>query len=87
MGDFLKTRLPSVVIALGAIVNGNPLLVTMVTSDLVEKGLHAGNISRDAARVMGGGGGGQPEMAQAGGRQADKLDDALRRVADLIRQG
>jgi alanyl-tRNA synthetase len=49
--------------------------------------LHAGNISRDAARVMGGGGGGQPEMAQAGGRQADKLDDALRRVADLIRQG
>ena len=87
MGDFLKTRLPSVVIALGAIVNGNPLLVTMVTSDLVEKGLHAGNISRDAARVMGGGGGGQPEMAQAGGRQADKLYDALRRVADLIRQG
>ncbi len=87
MGDFLKTRLPSVVIALGAIVNGNPLLVTMVTSDLVEKGLHAGNIARDAARIMGGGGGGQPEMAQAGGRQADKLDDALRRVADLIRQG
>ena len=87
MGDFLKTRLPSVVIALGAIVNGNPMLVTMVTSDLVEKGLHAGNISRDAARVMGGGGGGQPEMAQAGGRQADKLDDALRRVSDLIRQG
>ena len=85
MGDFLKTRLPSVVIALGAIVNGNPLVVTMVTSDLVEKGLHAGNIARDAARVMGGGGGGQPEMAQAGGRQADKLDDALRRVADLIR--
>ena len=87
MGDFLKTRLPSVVIALGAIVNGNPLLVTMVTSDLVETGLHAGNIARDAARIMGGGGGGQPEMAQAGGRQADKLDDALRRVADLIRQG
>ena len=69
MGDFLKTRLPSVVIALGAIVNGNPLLVTMVTSDLVETGLHAGNIARDAARIMGGGGGGQPEMAQAGGRQ------------------
>ena len=87
MGDFLKTRLPSVVIALGAIVNGNPLLVTMVTSDLVENGLHAGNIARDAARIMGGGGGGQPAMAQAGGRQADKLDDALRRVADLIRQG
>ena len=87
MGDFLKTRLPSAVIALGAVVNGNPLLVTMITADLVERGYHAGNIARDAARVMGGGGGGQPEMAQAGGRQADQLDNALRRVADLVRQG
>ena len=87
MGDFLKAKLSSVTVALGAIVNGNPLLVTMVTPDLVEKGLHAGNIARGAARVMGGGGGGQPEMAQAGGRQADKLDDALRRVAELIVQG
>ena len=85
MGDFIKTRLPSVVICLGAIVNGNPLLVTMVSSDLVGKGVHAGNLARDAARVMGGGGGGQPEMAQAGGRQADKLEDALRQVAELIR--
>lgn len=87
MGDFIKTRVPSGVICLGAVVNGNPLLVAMVTPDLVETGLHAGNMVRDAARVMGGGGGGQPEMAQAGGREADKLQDALRRVADLVREG
>ncbi len=87
MGDFIKTRLPSAVICLGAVVNGNPLMVTMVTPDLVDRGLHAGNIVRDAARVMGGGGGGQPEMAQAGGRQADKLEDALRRVTELVREG
>ena len=87
MGDFIKTRLPSAVICLGAVVNGNPLMVTMVTPDLVDRGLHAGNMVRDAARVMGGGGGGQPEMAQAGGRQADKLEDALRRVAELVREG
>ena len=87
MGDFIKTRVPSGVICLGAVVNGNPLLVAMVTPDLVDKGLHAGNMVRDAARVMGGGGGGQPEMAQAGGREADKLQDALRRVADLVREG
>ena len=85
MGDFIKTRLPSSVICLGAVVNGNPLLVAMVTPDLVTKGLHAGNLARDAARVMGGGGGGQPEMAQAGGRQAEKLETALGQVADLIR--
>ena len=87
MGDFIKTRVPSGVICLGSVVNGNPLLVAMVTSDLVEKGLHAGNMVRDAARVMGGGGGGQPEMAQAGGRQADKLGEALNRVAELVREG
>ena len=87
MGDFIKTRLPSAVICLGAVVNGNPLLVAMVTPDLVDQGLHAGNMVRDAARVMGGGGGGQPEMAQAGGRQADKLQDALRRVAELVGEG
>ena len=87
MGDFIKTRLPSVIICLGAVVNANPLLVTMVSPDLVARGLHAGNLARDAARVMGGGGGGQPEMAQAGGRQADKLEDAIRQVAELIRGG
>lgn len=87
MGDFIKTRLPSSVICLGAVVNGNPLMVTMVTPDLVSRGLHAGNMVRDAARIMGGGGGGQPEMAQAGGRQADKLGDALRRVTELVREG
>ena len=86
MGDFIKTRLPSSVICLGAVVNGNPLLVTMVSTDLVDKGIHAGNLVRDAARVMGGGGGGQPEMAQAGGRQADKLEDAFRRIGELIRE-
>ena len=87
MGDFLKTRHPAgAVIALGAVVNGNPLLVTMVTADLTGQGIHAGNIAREAARLMGGGGGGQPEMAQAGGRDAAQLDNALRRVADLVRQ-
>ena len=87
MGDFLKTRHPtSAVIALGAVVNGNPLLVTMVTADLTGQGLHAGNIAREAAKLMGGGGGGQAEMAQAGGRDASNLDNALNRVADLVRQ-
>ena len=87
MGDFLKTRHPTrAVIALGAVVNGNPLLVTMVTADLTGQGIHAGNLAREAARLMGGGGGGQPEMAQAGGRDAAQLDNALGRVADLVRQ-
>jgi alanyl-tRNA synthetase len=85
MGDFLKAKLSSVVVVLAAVADGNPVLVTMVTPDLVARGLHAGNIARDTAKVMGGGGGGRPEIAQAGGRQASKLDEALRGVPELVR--
>ena len=86
MGDFLKAKLSSAVVVLSAVINGSPLLVSMVTRDLVDRGVHAGNLARDTANVMGGGGGGQPEMAQAGGRQVEKLDEALRGVPDLVRQ-
>ena len=86
MGDFLKAKLASVVVVLGAVVNGSPMLVAMVTPDLVSKGLHAGNMVREAAGVMGGSGGGRPDMAQAGGPQAEKLDDALGGVPELVRR-
>ena len=86
MGDFLKAKLSSVVVVLSAVINDSPLLVAMVTPDLVDRGVHAGNVARDAAKVMGGGGGGRPEMAQAGGREVEKLDDALRLVPDLVRR-
>ena len=85
MGDFLRDKLSSCVVTLGGLTEGSPILVTMVTSDLVERGLNAGSIARDAAKLMGGGGGGRPEMAQAGGRQPEKLDDALAAVAGLVR--
>ena len=87
MGDYLKQRLDSAVIALGAVIDGSPLLVTMVTPDLTGRGLHAGHIARDAAKLMGGGGGGRPETAQAGGRQPERLGAALDSVAGLVRAG
>jgi alanyl-tRNA synthetase len=86
MGDFLKAKLSSVVVVLSAVINDSPLLVTMVTPDLVGKGLHAGNLARETAKVMGGGGGGRPEMAQAGGKQVEKLGEALQAVPGLVRQ-
>ncbi len=85
MGDYLKQKLDSVVVALGAMIDGSPIIVTMVTPDLVSRGLHAGNIARDAAKLMGGGGGGRPESAQAGGRQPDRLGAALDAVSGLAR--
>jgi alanyl-tRNA synthetase len=87
MGDYLKQKLDSVFVALGAVINGSPVIVTMITPDLVDRGLHAGNIARDAAKLMGGGGGGRPETAQAGGRQPERLGAALDSVANLVRAG
>ena len=86
MGDWLKDRLSSGVIVLGAVHEGRPTIVAIVTPDLVARGLHAGNIAKEAAAVTEGGGGGRPEMAQAGGKRADKLDDALRLVPEVVRR-
>ena len=87
VGDYLRDKLGSGVVVLGAVVNDRPMLVSMVTRDLIDaKGLNAADIARGAARVVGGGGGGRPDVAQAGGRDASKLDDALAQVPDLVRE-
>ena len=87
VGDYLRDKLQSSVVVLGAVVNDRPMLVAMVTRDLIaDRGLNAANIARAAARVVGGGGGGRPDVAQAGGRDASKLDDALASVPDIIRE-
>ncbi|PZC45449.1 MAG: alanyl-tRNA synthetase [Chloroflexi bacterium] len=84
MGDRLRDKMGSGVIALGTINDGRPFLICFVTRDLVERGLHAGNMIKEAAAEMGGGGGGKPEMAQAGGRLPDKLEDALAVVSRIV---
>ena len=84
MGDWLRAKLESGVLVLAMAQNGRPLLVSMVTPDLVAKGLHAGNIVRETAQKLGGGGGGRPESAQAGGRRLDVLPQALADVVGLV---
>ena len=87
MGDWLRSKMGSGVVALGTVANDRPQMVVMVTPDLVERGFDAVAIARGAAKAIGGGGGGRPDVAQAGGRRADGLDAALRSVADLVRGG
>ena len=87
MGDYIKSQLSSCVIVLSSIIDGNPILVAMVTPDLVDRGLHAGHIARETSKIIGGGGGGQAEMAQAGGKDSSKLDLALSEVENLVRTG
>jgi alanyl-tRNA synthetase len=84
VGDWLRDKLGSGVVVLGAVFEGRPTLVAMVTPDLVSQGVHAGNIVREAAKVMDGSGGGRPNLAQAGGRRPEKLDDALAAVPGIV---
>ena len=84
MTDWLRTQLGSVVIVLGAVIGEKPSFVAAVTPDLVEKGLKAGNVIKRVARVVGGGGGGRPTLAQAGGRDPRRLDEALALVPKVV---
>ncbi|MBI4299354.1 MAG: alanine--tRNA ligase [Chloroflexi bacterium] len=86
MGDWIRDKLGSGIVVLGAVVDDRPSLVAMVTPDLVSKGYSASEIVRGAAKAIEGGGGGRPELAQAGGRRKEKLDEALRLVLALVRQ-
>ena len=82
--DRFRDRSGSGVAVLGAVKDGRPLLVAAVTKDLIDRGLHAGNIIREVAKIVGGGGGGRPNLAQAGGKDASKLPEALAAVPSLI---
>jgi len=84
MTDSFRDQLGSSAIVLGAVINEKPMLVAGVTQDLIKRGLHAGNLVRDTAKIIGGGGGGRPNMAQAGGRDVGKLTDALSSVAAWV---
>ncbi|NLE44586.1 MAG: alanine--tRNA ligase [Chloroflexi bacterium] len=77
MTDWFRERLESGVVVLGAVLGERPALITAVTDDLVLRGIDAAAIVRRLARVVGGGGGGKPTLAQAGGRDATRLDEAL----------
>ena len=85
LGDKIKDKLNSGVIVLASISGDKLSFVSMVTKDLVEKGIHAGNIIREVAKATGGGGGGRPDMAQAGGKDISKVDEALSIVPDLVK--
>jgi alanyl-tRNA synthetase len=84
MSDRFRDKMGSGIVVLGAAVNGSPSLIAAVTPDLVEKGYDAVKLIRDVARVLGGGGGGRPTLAQAGGRDVGRLKEALDQVPKLV---
>ncbi len=84
LADRLRDRLGSGIVVLGGVPSGKPSVLAVVTPDVVERGGHAGRLVKEVAGVMGGGGGGRPDRAEAGGKNPDRLDDALGSVEDLV---
>jgi alanyl-tRNA synthetase len=77
LADMLRDRLTAGVVVLGAVQEGKVSFVAMATQAAQAKGIHAGNIIKEVAKAAGGGGGGRADMAQAGGKNPDKLTEAL----------
>ena len=86
VADQAISRLKSGVVVMASAGDGKVLFVAKVSQDLVKKGVHAGQIVKALATRTGGGGGGRPEFAQAGGRSAEALDDALAGVPALVEE-
>jgi len=84
IGDRVREKMGSGVAVLGGILNGKAALLTLVSKDLTGK-VKAGDIVSVTAQIVGGKGGGRPDMAQAGGPMADKLPEAMKSVPDVVR--
>jgi len=83
LADQVRDKIKSGIIVLGSIAGDRALLIAVVTKDLVDR-YHAGNIVKELATVVGGSGGGRPDMAQAGGTRTENLDQALAKVYEVI---
>ena len=86
MTDRFRQRYPSGVVVLASVQNERPVLVAAITQDLVDRGLDAVELVRHIAKPLGGGGGGRPTLAQAGGRQTDNLEEALASVKGWVKR-
>ncbi len=84
LGDQFKEKLKEGVILLASATDGKVSLVAMATGEAMEKGAHAGNLIKAVAPLVGGGGGGRPNMAQAGGKNPAGIDDAMAKAAEAL---
>jgi alanyl-tRNA synthetase len=84
MADWCRDRLDSGVVVLGSAIEGKARLVAKVTPDLVKRGVHAGKLIGALAEMVGGGGGGRPDFATAGGKDPSRLPEAISQAASLV---
>jgi alanyl-tRNA synthetase len=85
LADQFKDKIKSGIVVLGSTAGAKVMLIAVVTKDLTDR-YHAGNIVTQVAAVVGGRGGGRPDMAQAGGNQPQNLDQALEKAYEVVRR-
>ena len=83
LADRIKEKIKTGIVVLGSSADSKALLIVVVTKDLTDR-FHAGKIVKEVASVVGGGGGGRPDMAQAGGTKPENLDQALEKVYEVV---
>ena len=86
LGDQLKGRLGEGVVVLFAVAEGKVNLLAMATPGAIQAGAHAGNLVKALAKIVGGGGGGRPNMAQAGGKDPSKVEEAVRQASEILQE-
>ena len=84
LGDEIRSKIDSGVIVLASTANDKLSFISMVTKDLIDQGIKAGNIVKEVAQATGGNGGGRPDMAQAGGKDISKLDQAMDLIDGMV---
>jgi alanyl-tRNA synthetase len=84
LADRFRNQYPSGILVLASVQEDRPLLVAAITKDLIERGLDATDLVKVAAAEVGGGGGGRPTLAQAGGNEVSRLPEALKRVDEWV---
>ncbi len=83
-GDHMRDRLKSGVVVLGSVIDERPVIIVMATRDIAGKVVHAGDIAKGISATIGGGGGGRPDSAQAGARDASRIDEALGNAQTVV---
>ena len=84
LGDKVRNKLSTGVVVLFSNVGGKVNLIAMSTKDVLDKGIHCGKIIKEVASIVGGGGGGRPDMAQAGGKNPENIKTALEKTYSVV---
>ena len=84
LADKLRGKLGDGVVVVGSHVDGKVQLIAMASKSAIDKGIHCGKIIKEVAKIVGGGGGGRPDMAEAGGKKPEKLEEAIENVCSII---